>query len=54
MNSPLLDPWFLLDIYETIFRIITGIVFLGIAVEIVSLLFSLSHERLKKQKRTRV
>jgi hypothetical protein len=51
MNSRLLDPWFLIEIYETIFRILIGIVLLGITVEFVGLLYLSFHEGLKKQKR---
>ena len=51
MNLRFLDPWFLLEFYETIFRILAGIVFFGIAVEFGSILYLSFHEGLKKQKR---
>jgi hypothetical protein len=51
MNSRLLDPWFLLEIYETIFRVIIGIVFLGIAVEFIGLLYLSFREGTPRQKR---
>jgi quinol-cytochrome oxidoreductase complex cytochrome b subunit len=51
MISRIFDPWFLLDFYETIFRILTGIVFLGVAVEFGCLLYLVFHEGLKKEKR---
>jgi hypothetical protein len=54
MNSRLFDPWFLLEVYETIFKILIGIVFLGIAVEVIGLLYLSFREGTPRQKRKRV
>ena len=45
MSSGLLDPWFWLELHETLCRALLGIVLLGIATECVCMLFLFIGER---------
>jgi hypothetical protein len=45
MSSGLLDPWFVLELYATICRILLAIVILGVVAECVCILFLFIGER---------
>jgi len=50
MIPGLLDPWLLLELYQTLCRILLGIVILGIVAECVCLLFLFLGERLRPRR----